>query len=1078
MKRNIKLLIILLLIVPWMISLKNGEVTEVDNFNLNLPRVSSTSLTGDLNYRSEDDYIFESLTWSGESLFNVTCSSTGSADLFFYFTSTINRYSYYNNKDALVWSDDFLTTYGKPSWGANWNKWTLNDDIDSGVEVIAGNRKSFLLSLGNGDSFDVRIYILLKQTTNSSDNSYKIDIVNLLDSNIIESIEIGNQNTTHFSVPTKGFKLFKFESSITSNEVVLSNEIIVNDSFSWIYWHDTLTNIWIPSEESFTENISRDWVPIFNNFDLTGRSALGIIFNSAGTDLNFTYSSRLALDSNNRTEKIIYSGTSMFSTNFLLNDTIPDAYFILEVNDGCFFDTHFQVDLNWSVSVDFYSLGTNHGQKFVIDNQGINGDEKLSMLYTPTSNIYQDKDTAAFIEQESYGDGWYVINGSLKPEVKKIEKISSLIGFHINANNNGINPDVNITVQVIPRDITNFSSGEDVGIGKTNAGLETPTFPFLQVRQFDTVNWRRYQWELQAYNQTKLIEDSFWFCGVEGDEYENNMNNSLYSPQINNTNNYVDLTLEVKISCELSPIGMGNDEFSIYIKNDTDTEFLAGYIEDSEGEITYSVDISKWIGWNFTIEFNLCTNSMGTDNGITVDDFMIKGNSSLIIYENDFESNIAGWTHIDHSGEGDLWHIVTEEVGFNKPIVDVVYQESTYSMVGEKPSLIGIGASPRIFFDKDPKAQPILRSYLVYYAEGPIEANFSIKLSVNSFDLVSITDNQIKFTNNFTYEEAEQQGAEVINSTKVLNRPRWYYKINVVDLHQLIIELSENSILQEHDSISIAFYDQYGQSPFTVSCLETNALYLGLNLLGQVRSSGAVIISITDLTYNDYIELNIYDNPYDTNSPTVDFELGTQSIPLRMVNDQIKFNFSISDTGGRSINIESLKFYLVEGLDSIADWNDSRLKEISPTYNITLDTGQNVKLEVLISNTTLSADKYYQLLIYIEDTESPSNINSPNDASIVIIGPTISKEMDLDPIIIIILLITLIAFGALGFIIYRKYSKLSKKYSSLKIHYDVMAKNLKMKPPLDTENANKPPFSPPIDSNNKHETSDRTFSTD
>jgi len=443
MKRNKKLLIILMLIIPGMISLKNNEVTSVDNFNSNLPRVSSTNLTGDLNYMSEDAYIFESLIWSGESLINVTCSSTGSADIFFYFTSTINRYSYYNNKDAIVWSDDFLVTYGKPSWGANWDTGVLNDDINSGVEVIAGNRKSFLLSLGNGDSFDVRIYISLKQTINSSDNSYKIDIVNLLDSNIIESIAIGNQNTTHFSVPTKGFKLFKFESSITSNEVVLSNEIKVNNSFSWIYWHNTLTNIWTPSEESFTENISRDWVPIFNNFDLTGgRSALGIIFNSAGTDLNFTYSSRLALESNNRTEKIIYSETSMFSTNFLLKD----AYFILEVNDGCFFDTHFQVDLNWSVSVDFYSLGTNHGQEFVIDNQGTNGDEKLSMFYSPTSNIYQNIDTAAFIEQESYGDGWYVINGSLNPEVKKINKISSLIGFHINANNNGTNPDVNITL--------------------------------------------------------------------------------------------------------------------------------------------------------------------------------------------------------------------------------------------------------------------------------------------------------------------------------------------------------------------------------------------------------------------------------------------------------------------------------------------------------------------------------------------------------------------------------------------------------------------------------------------------------
>jgi len=696
MKRNIKLLIILLLIIPWMISLKNDEVTVVDNFNSNLPRDSSTSLTGDLNHMFEDDYIFESLIWSGESLFNITCSSTGSADLFFYFTSTINQSSYYNNKDAIVWSDDFLTTYGKPLWGANWDTEVLDDDINSGVEVIAGNRKSFLLSVGNGDSFDLRVYIALKQTTNSSDNSYKIDIVNLPDSNIIESIVIGNQNTTHFSVSAKGFKLFRFESSITSNEVVLFNEINVNNSFSWIYWHDTLSNVWTPSEESFTENISRDWVPLFNSFDLTGRSALGIIFNSAGTDLNFTYSSRLALESSKRIERVTYSESSMFSTKFLLNDTIPDAYLILEVNDGCFFDTQFQVDLNWSVSVDFYSLGTNHGQKFLIDNQGINGDEKLSMFYSPISNIYQDKDTAAFIEQESSGVGWYVINGSLNPEVKKINAISSLIGFNINANNNGINPEANITVQIIPRDIASFSSGEEVGIGKTNASTETPTFPFLQVRQFDTVNWRRYQWELQAYNQTNIITDSYWFCGVEDSDYVNNMNNSLYSPQINNTNNYIDLTLEVKISHELSPV-FGNDEFSIYIKNDTYRELLDEYTGNSGGEVTYSKDISKWISWDFTIEFNLFTNSMGNDKGITIDDFTINGNSSLIIYENDFESNLASWTHIDHSGGGDLWHIAIEETGVNKPIVDVVYQESIYSMVGEKPSLIGIGASPRIW---------------------------------------------------------------------------------------------------------------------------------------------------------------------------------------------------------------------------------------------------------------------------------------------------------------------------------------------------------------------------------------------
>jgi len=184
---------------------------------------------------------------------------------------------------------------------------------------------------------------------------------------------------------------------------------------------------------------------------------------------------------------------------------------------------------------------------------------------------------------------------------------------------------------------------------------------------------------------------------------------------------------------------------------------------------------------------------------------------------------------------------------------------------------------------------------------------------------------------------------------------------------------------------------------------------------------------------------------------------------------------SISDTGGRSINIESLKFYLVEGLDSIANWNDSSLKEISPTYNVTSDTGQNVKIEIILSNISLSVEKYYQLLIYIEDTESPSNINSPNDASIVIIGPTISPislfSNGMTPIIITILLITSVALGALGFLIYRKYLAISKEYSSLKIHYDIMQKKSKMKPSLDTENAKKPPFRSPIDSNNKHETS-------
>jgi len=865
MKNNIKLLMFLLLIIPWMSLLENDEVIAEENYNSNLLRESSTSLTGDLNYMSENDYIFESLLWSGESLFNVTCSSTGSADLLFYFTSTINRYSYYNNKDSMVWSDNFLTTYGKPLWSDNWDTWILNDDISSGVEVLAGNRKSFLLSIGNGDSFDVRIYILLKQTTNSSKNSYKIEIVNLLDSNMIESIVIGNHNTTHFSVPAKGFKLFNFESSITSNDVVLFNEIIINNSFSWIYWHDTLTNVWSPSEESFTEDVSREWVPLFNNFDLTSRSALGIIFNSAETDLNFTYSSRLALESSNRTEKITYSETSMFSTKFLLNDTMTNAYFILEMNDGCFFDTQFQVDLNWSVSVDFYSLGTNHGQKEVINKQGINGDEKLSIFYAPTLNIYQDRDTATFIEQQLHGRGWYVVNGTLNPEVIKINTLSSLIGFQINAINNGINPDVNISVQIIPKNIASFSSGEEVGIGKTNAGIETTEFPFLQVRQFDSVNWRRYQWELQAYNQTNIIEDSYWFCGVEGNNYVANMNNSLYSPQINNTNNYVDLRVEVKISYELSR-AFGNDIFSIYIKNDTHRELLDQYTGFSGGEIPYSKDISNWIGWDFTIEFNLFTNSLGTDKGVTVDNFMIKGNSSLIIYENDFESNLAGWIHIDHSGAADLWHIATEEAGVNKPIIDVVYQESLYNMVGEKPSITGLGAYPKIFFDKDPKVQPIPTSYLVYYADGPIENNFTIKLSVNGFDPVSITNNQIKFTNDFTYLEAEQQVNEVINSTKVLNRPRWHYKIEASNLDNLIIELSENSILQEHDAISIAFYDQYGQTPFKIS-YETYTLYEGLSIFHKVKTSGMIIVSITGLTYNDYIELNIYGT-----STTVDFD--------------------------------------------------------------------------------------------------------------------------------------------------------------------------------------------------------------
>lgn len=949
MKINIKLLSFLLLIITMVFSLKNYEVQMIENFNSNLLRDSSSTFTGNLNYMSEDDYIFESMKWSGESLLNVTCSSTGSADLFFYFTSNISRYSYYNNINSTIWNDNFLTTCGKPLWGDNWDTQPLNDDISSGVDVNAGNRKSFLISIGNGDSFDLRVYILLKQTTNTTNNYYKIEIVNLLESYIIESIAIGKQNTTHFSVPSHGFKLIKFESSFTSNEVVLFNEITVNNSWSWIYWHDTLTNIWSPLEESFTENVSREWVPIFNNFDLTGRSALGIIFNPTGTDLNFTYSSRLAIESSKRIEKITYSDSSMFSIKFLLNDTIKDAYFIVELNKASFFDTFFQVDLNWSVSVSYYSLGTNHGQKEVINKQGINGDEKFSIFYSPISNIYQDRDTAAFIEQESYGVGWYVINGSLNPDMKKINKLSSSMGFHINAMNDGVNPDVNITVQIIPRNITSFSSGDEIGIGKTNAGRETAEFPFLQVRQFDTVNWRRYQWELQAYNQTPIIEDSFWFCGVEGSNYVNNMNNSLYSPQINNTNNYVDLKLEMKISYELSPV-FGNDRFSLYIKNGTDIELLDEYT-GSSGEMTYSKDISKWIGVNFTIEFNLNTNSNFTAKGVTVDDFMIKGNSSLIIYENDFESNLIGWTHTDHSGAGDLWHITIEEAGVNKPIIDVVYQESIYSMIGERPSITGIGAYPKIFFDKDPKVQPKLTSYLVYYADGPIENNFTIKLSVNNFDPISITSNQIKFTNDFTYSEAEQLGNEVVNSTKTLNRPRWHYKIEASNLDKLIIELSENSILQEHDAISIAFYDQYGQNPFKISYLETYTLYEGVSIFYKVKTSGMIIVCITGLTYNDYIELNIYGT-----STTVDF----------------------------------------------------------------------------------------------------------------------------DPIIITILIVSSIVLAALAFLLYRKYLTISKEYTSLKTQYDGMVKKLKtiIKPPIDTENAKKPPFSPSIDSNNKQEMSDKTLSTD
>ncbi|MHA1294701.1 MAG: hypothetical protein ACTSQJ_18850, partial [Promethearchaeota archaeon] len=193
-----------------------------------------------------------------------------------------------------------------------------------------------------------------------------------------------------------------------------------NNSFSWIYWHDTLTNVWTFSEETFSSNISREWVPIFRNIKLTGRSAIGIIFNSAGTDLNFTYISRLVSESGERIKKKIYSETSIISANFTLNETTPDCYFILEINEVGFFDTIFKVDLNWSLSVDFYSLGINNGEKFVINNKGINGDEKISIFYSSISNVYQDKDTAAFIEQGTYGNLWYVINGSLKPELKKL----------------------------------------------------------------------------------------------------------------------------------------------------------------------------------------------------------------------------------------------------------------------------------------------------------------------------------------------------------------------------------------------------------------------------------------------------------------------------------------------------------------------------------------------------------------------------------------------------------------------------------------------------------------------------------
>ena len=112
---------------------------------------------------------------------------------------------------------------------------------------------------------------------------------------------------------------------------------------------------------------------------------------------------------------------------------------------------------------------------------------------------------------------------------------------------------------------------------------------------------------------------------------------------------------------------------------------------------------------------------------------------------------------------------------------------------------------------------------------------------------------------------------------------------------------------------------------------------------------------------------------------------------------------SISDTESQSINIESFKFYLAEGFSSIKNWNDSSLEEIRSTYNIILNTGQNVEIYILISNITLSAEKYYQVLIYIEDKESFPNSYLLNNVKIVIIeSPTLKVE----PIVITNLIIT------------------------------------------------------------------------
>lgn len=880
MRRGKKSLIFLFLIIIGLgiivtmenyTALKNNGATKLEYFNSSFLGDSSSNTTGNLNYMSAGSYIFETQKWLGESLLNVTCASTGSADLFFYFTSNITRYSFYNNKNSIVWSDDFLTTYGKPLWNPNWdfdNAWSLGAEINSGIRITAGNKKSFLISVGDGDSFDVRIYIRLIATTNGSDNTFKINIVNLLNLSIVESIAIGKHNITHFSVPANDFKLFKLISSITTNNVILLNEITVNNSHgSWIYWHDTLTNIWCSKEEDFTTSISREWMPIYNNFDLTGRSPLGIIFNRAATDLNFTYSSQLAIDSSERIKGLNASGSSMFSTKFLFNASVQDAYFNFQIQEGYFFDIFFRVELNWSVLVDFYSLGTNHGPQDTINDQGINGDEKMSVFFSPVSNYYHDKDSALFIEQESYGVCWYVINGSLNPEMKVIKKLSSLIGFHIQASNNGANPTVNITLEIILRSIENFSNAEMVGIGKTNAGQETAAFPFFQVRQFNTANWRRYQWELQAFNHTNLIKNTFWFCGVDNGNYNNDMNNSLYSPEIKGTENSDALEIEAKISWQLA-LQPTPDCFDIYVTNGTHKDLLDSKTGDSGGEITFNKTIpSNWIGWDFRIEFNLNTNLFITEKGVTVDDFVVR-NSSHIIYENDFESDLSGWTHVDYSGAGDLWHIVIEEVGVNEPVVDIVYQEATYNMVAGKPSTSGIGAYPKVFFDKDPKVQPNTKSYLVYYANGPIQDNFTIKLSVTSFDIVPMTNNQIKFTNDFIYLEAEQQGCVVVNTTKSLTRPRWYYMFNVVDLHYLTFELSEKSILQGHSSITISFYNQNGQTPFTLSHSETHTLQMGINISSKAKTSGIIIVSITDLGYNDYIELIVYG----ATSPTAEFD--------------------------------------------------------------------------------------------------------------------------------------------------------------------------------------------------------------